>query len=80
MRSTGGDCEDCGRNHKGYQKIVGCGYGMRGPQMAGLRNDSGGHVEKNEGDGREFLRMVGGCRQTMSDVATPYTLHNKQCA
>ena len=36
-------------------------------------------MEKNEGTGREFLRMAGGCRPTMSDVM--YSLHNKgyQC-
>jgi len=48
--------------------------------MAGLRNDSWAHVEKNEGDGREFLRMAGGCRQTMSDVVMLYNLHHKRCA
>jgi len=35
-------------------------------------------VEKNEGRGREFQRMAGDCRQTMSDMV--YGLHNKQCA
>jgi len=48
--------------------------------MVGLRNDSWAHVEKNKGDGEEFLRMVGGCRQTMSDVVMLYNLHNTRCA
>jgi len=48
--------------------------------MAGLRNDSWAHVEKNEGDGWEFLRTAWGCRQTMSNVVMLYNLHNKRCA
>jgi len=49
--------------------------------MAGLRNYSWAHVEKNEVDasGREFLRTAGGCRQTMSGVVMLYNLHNKRC-
>jgi len=48
--------------------------------MAGLKNDSWAHVEKNEGNGWEFLRTAGGCRQTTSDVVMLYNLPNKRCA
>ena len=49
-------------------------------QRAGFTNDGWAHVEKNEGDGRGWLRTAGGCRQTMSDVVMLYNLQNKRSA